>query len=158
MNEANFAITQKSKITNLAFLAEHTGEIRFSVWELKNKWQKTTPVFYGKTLHDTSGQKNADINQLSVFSMKRMKISAFSEPSCTKRRAGLPHIYYLMTETLFFVFAETLSHCCVKIGKYEAQIIAWAKKSPARMIEENCHTNWDSMRAAWQNSFEEMYS
>ena len=41
----------------------------------------------------------------------------FSEPSCTKRRAGLPHIYYLMTKTLFFVFAETLSHCCVKIGK-----------------------------------------
>ena len=37
MNEANFAITQKSKITTLAFLTEHTGEIRFSVWELKNK-------------------------------------------------------------------------------------------------------------------------
>ena len=37
MNEANFVITQKSKITTLAFLAEHTGEIRFSVWELKNK-------------------------------------------------------------------------------------------------------------------------
>lgn len=37
MNEANFAITQKSKITNLAFLTEHIGESRFSVWELKNK-------------------------------------------------------------------------------------------------------------------------
>ena len=37
MNKANFVITQKSKITNLAFLAEHTGDIRFSVWELKNK-------------------------------------------------------------------------------------------------------------------------
>ena len=34
-----------------------------------------------------------------------------------KTQSGLPHIYYLMTKTLFFVFAETLSHCCVKIGK-----------------------------------------
>ena len=30
--------------------------------------------------------------------------------------------------------------------------------SGQKNIEENCHTNWDSMRAAWQNSFEEMYS
>ena len=37
MNEANLIIKQKSKITTLAFLTEHTGEIRFSVWELKNK-------------------------------------------------------------------------------------------------------------------------
>ncbi|WP_315450489.1 hypothetical protein [uncultured Treponema sp.] len=53
---------------------------------------------------------------------------------------------------------STLYKTDMPLGKYEAQIIAWAKKSPARMIEENCHTNWDSMRAAWQNSFEEMYS
>ena len=58
-----------------------------------------------------------------------------------------------------FGFFGTLMHKTQSgLGKYEAQIIAWAKKSPARMIEENCHTNWDSMRAAWQNSFEEIYS
>ena len=53
---------------------------------------------------------------------------------------------------------STLYKTDMPLGKYEAQIIAWAKKSPARMIEENGRTNWDLMRAAWQKSFEEMYS
>ena len=125
------------------------------------------PVFYGKTSYDTSGQKNAGRNRLSVFSMKRMKISAFSEPLCTKRR--IPHAYiYSADGSLASHFRidsqeipeklSTLYKTDMPLGKYEAQIIAWAKKSPARMIEENCHTNWDSMRAAWQNSFEEIYS
>ncbi|EEV19145.1 hypothetical protein TREVI0001_0249 [Treponema vincentii ATCC 35580] len=26
------------------------------------------------------------------------------------------------------------------------------KKTPVWMIEENCHTNWDSMRAVWQKA------
>ena len=52
---------------------------------------------------------------------------------------------------------STLYKTDMPLRKYEAQIIAWAKKSLTRMIEENCHTNWDSMRATWQNSFEEMY-
>ena len=99
--------------------------------------------------------------------MKRMRISVFSERSCTKRR--IPHAYiYTADGSLASRFRidsqdiseklSTLYKTDMPLGKYEAQIIAWAKKSPARMIEENCHTNWDSMRAAWQNSFEEMYS
>ena len=91
----------------------------------------------------------------------------FSEPLCTKRR--IPHAYIYSADgslaSRFRIDSQdipeklsTLYKTDMPLGKYEAQIIAWAKKSPARMIEENCHTNWDSMRAAWQNSFEEMYS
>ena len=47
---------------------------------------------------------------------------------------------------------STLYKTDMPLGKYEAQIIAWAKKSPVRMMEENGHTNWDSMRAVWQKS------
>ena len=47
---------------------------------------------------------------------------------------------------------STLYKTDMPLGKYEAQIIAWAKKSPVRMIGKNSRTNWDSMRAVWQKS------
>lgn len=50
MNEANFVITQKSKITTLAFLTEHTGESRFSVWELKKQMTQDDTGFLWQNL------------------------------------------------------------------------------------------------------------
>lgn len=44
-----------------------------------------------------------------------------------KTQSGLAAHILFDDENAFLRFAETLSHCCVKIGKYEAQIIAWAK-------------------------------
>ncbi|EPF46991.1 hypothetical protein HMPREF1222_01572 [Treponema vincentii F0403] len=93
--------------------------------------------------------------------MKRMKISAFSEPSCTKRR--IPHAYIYSADGFlasrfridFQGIPEKLTalyEMDMPFGEYEAQIIAWAKKAPVRMIGKNGRTNWDLMRAAWQKS------
>ena len=48
----------------------------------------------------------------------------------------------------------TLYETDMPFGKYESQILEWAKKPPLRMIGPDCRTNWDAMRTAWKDSFE----
>ena len=49
---------------------------------------------------------------------------------------------------------EPLFDTDLDLGTLEAQVLVWAKKAPVHMMAENVHTNWDAMRASWQDSYE----